>query len=1022
MFFETGGNSEPPKRNASKMDFETYARSKRLDYAALADTVASILVAAIGAYPETFRLQQVQRRAKDPESLRKKLEDRGILATTSLEDEVKDLGGCRLIFYTNSDVARFLQSGIIQDNFEVDWDRTKIHHPVPGQTEPDNLFISNNYVLKLKADRTALPEYARFSGLLCEVQVQTTLNHAWAEMEHDIIYKKPVLKGIGGKLFEAIEQRLQKIMKAHLLPAGYEFQKALDDYERLLSGKELFDRGALKAVAECGDNNARHELLERFRDYVLPNYDDPQNVYPEIKEQLVAAVKAARLTKPRPFETPFGSYPGITVDRIVDVAGDILTHLRYVDIGVTFDAICELFPDAQTDEERKHLLGVTQRLAQHNLDVWKQAGPYVQTVLVQKIGKIDKTKVDPLRAVLLEVLGEALKAEVQGISSTYKNVMLSRGSAVPSDALARMRAEAIELLMDLYRTASSEAEKRRTEAALFEATRTPSSSAYSNELLVCILDNSAAIVDFLAALAPTESYEILQGVEHKLLWLYRRNQGIVGALAADAAVATARDAVNASVVKFRNAVDTNRGFTTYKTLVGFESVFPPAWDDPNFNYQEEAAYREQRVGAFVAEVNDASAEEWFAIIQRCAQTESNDLATFPVFGQFLQKLGQTKPQIVLGFIHRLDERLRGFLGVMLSGLAQSDRRTDLDAKIAEWLAQEGHLVEMAHYVQLAPEFDPALLRKILVLGIKRKEDPVLVQVMSALGRRYADAPNGLIETIFLPAIEYFTERRDTRWINLVWFLPQERSPLCALTPEQTDIVLRSLVHLRRIESHAERVLGLIAKSQPEKVFDFFGERLAYAASRADDDSYEEIPFQFHGLQKSFANIADHAAPKVRGLFVSGDPMFPFRGGRLLASSFPNFPEAFSRKLQSYVETGNRDDIEFVIRVMSSYHGETFLNETCKAVVRALPAADPLLPDVNIILQSTGIVAGEFGFVETFTKKKQEMAGWLTDNDAHVREFSESYVRFLDRRIAAEQQRSEQSIEMRKRMYDDPGET
>jgi Region found in RelA / SpoT proteins len=177
-------------------------------------------------------------------------------------------------------------------------------------------------VLKLKADRTALPEYARFSGLWCEVQVQTTLNHAWSEMEHDIIYKKPVLEGFGGKLFEAIEQRLQKIMKAHLLPAGYEFQKVLDDYERLQSGKKLFDRGALKALAKCSDNNARHELLERFRDYVLPNYDDPQSVYPEIKDQLVAAVAAARLTKPRPIETPFGNYPGITVDRVVDVVAD----------------------------------------------------------------------------------------------------------------------------------------------------------------------------------------------------------------------------------------------------------------------------------------------------------------------------------------------------------------------------------------------------------------------------------------------------------------------------------------------------------------------------------------------------------------------------------------------------------------------------------------------------------------------------------------------------------------------------
>ena len=329
------------------MDFDTYSRSKHFDYAALADTVASILRSAIAAHPSTFRLQQVQHRSKNPESLKKKLEDRNLLSTTTLEADIKDLAGCRLIFYTNSDVSRFLQAGIIQDNFDVDWERTKIHYPVPGKTEPENLFISNNYVLKLKADRTALPEYVRFLDIWCEVQVQTTLNHAWSEMEHDILYKKPVLEGFGGKLFEAIGQRLQTIMKTHLLPAGYEFQKALDDYERLMSGKEILDRGALKALAECDDNNARHELLERFRDYVLPNYDDPQSVYLEIKGHIVAAIKAARHAKPRPIEMPIGSYPGVTVERIVDVAAEILEHLRYVDIEITFDAVCELFAGAE---------------------------------------------------------------------------------------------------------------------------------------------------------------------------------------------------------------------------------------------------------------------------------------------------------------------------------------------------------------------------------------------------------------------------------------------------------------------------------------------------------------------------------------------------------------------------------------------------------------------------------------------------------------------------------------------------
>jgi hypothetical protein len=51
-----------------------------------------------------------------------------------------------------------------------------------------------------------------------------------------------------------------------------------------------------------------------------------------------------------------------------------------------------------------------------------------------------------------------------------------------------------------------------------------------------------------------------------------------------------------------------------------------------------------------------------------------------------------------------------------------------------------------------------------------------------------------------------------------------------------------------------------------------------------------------------------------------------------------------------------------------------------------------------------------------------MAGWLTDPDAHVRVFAESYVRLLDRRIAAEQRRAEESLEMRKRMYDDPDDS
>ena len=163
-----------------------------------------------------LRLQHIQHRAKDPSSLQKKLGRAGALESDDIGAAAKDLAGCRAVFYTNSDVARFQSSGIITDNFVVDWARTKIHHPHSAEADA-NLFISNNYVIRLKDERLALAEYADFRDIWCELQVQTTLNHAWSEMEHDTIYKMPTLNGFGGALMQGIEKRMKKIMRDYLL-------------------------------------------------------------------------------------------------------------------------------------------------------------------------------------------------------------------------------------------------------------------------------------------------------------------------------------------------------------------------------------------------------------------------------------------------------------------------------------------------------------------------------------------------------------------------------------------------------------------------------------------------------------------------------------------------------------------------------------------------------------------------------------------------------------------------------------
>ena len=281
----------------------------------------------------------------------RKLERKGALETPNIEAAVKDLAGVRVILYTNSDVSRFLASGIMRDNFDVDWDRTKIHHPPRDPSEANELFISNNYVVKLKDERTALPEYARFVGMWCEVQVQTTLNHAWSEMAHDTIYKKPELSGFGSDLMREIENRMKAIMQKYLAPAGYEFQKVLIDAERLASGMQLFDRGALAAIAACANNNERHDVVERFVTYVLPHYDDYSSVSGEILATVADAVKRARDTEVLPIDTPFGSLPGHTPHQVAGLVAQVIEHLRYVDVGMTLDVVADLHETAQAPDE-----------------------------------------------------------------------------------------------------------------------------------------------------------------------------------------------------------------------------------------------------------------------------------------------------------------------------------------------------------------------------------------------------------------------------------------------------------------------------------------------------------------------------------------------------------------------------------------------------------------------------------------------------------------------------------------------
>lgn len=161
------------------MKIADYEAGGRERYDRLATAVHKILKEATDGL-KGVRVQQIQHRAKDVASLRKKMAGRGVGEDDELEQSVKDLAGCRIILYTNADVSRLRESTAIRDNFEVDWDRTKIHYPF-DETDADQLFVSYNYVLKL-ADKHLVDARAEFETCIAKCRFRpcsTTPGPRW---------------------------------------------------------------------------------------------------------------------------------------------------------------------------------------------------------------------------------------------------------------------------------------------------------------------------------------------------------------------------------------------------------------------------------------------------------------------------------------------------------------------------------------------------------------------------------------------------------------------------------------------------------------------------------------------------------------------------------------------------------------------------------------------------------------------------------------------------------------------------
>jgi putative GTP pyrophosphokinase len=100
-------------------------------------------------------------------------------------DQITDLAGVRITTYFAEDVE--LVARVIESEFQIDTQNSVDKREV---LDPDRFgYQSLHYVCSLNGDRVNLGEYKDFTGIKVEIQVRSILQHAWAEIEHDLGYK-----------------------------------------------------------------------------------------------------------------------------------------------------------------------------------------------------------------------------------------------------------------------------------------------------------------------------------------------------------------------------------------------------------------------------------------------------------------------------------------------------------------------------------------------------------------------------------------------------------------------------------------------------------------------------------------------------------------------------------------------------------------------------------------------------------------------------------------------------------------
>jgi hypothetical protein len=786
-----------------------------------------------------------------------------------------------------------------------------------------------------------------------------------------------------------------------------------------LAQKAETESAAMKAIQkECAKIVAVLES-ETLYDHIHDQLELLDKISYRVHEETVRVIRIF-LERLKSLDLTYEEIPGYSKEKLSEYQNNFTLMVKALEVleNIRFhqpDEILDIFFEYSCHTEESVAKQAThgiEELAEYDLDIfygdgkdWAGLGWEPQEKVINKIDSFDEKQKQQYYSAIIVACKKILSPTMTGTSATYKTFTW-RSSAVPAkDGVKQVRNKALGELEKLYALAINLEQKKSVLNAMQTATDTHHMGEYGDDVLAMIIENTIYVIKFMKSIVVFDDMQLMQKIEHDAYWmLYHRG--------------TLDPIIHKVALEIRDALYANEEYQMFRILIGFEGIFHD-WEKEGKDREDidrEKEFREAEAYKMADTINAYSYNEWKDRIVQYAGIKSNDMATFPYFGKFLERFGKTSPDLALQLLKEATDQLENFFTAMLCGVAETESKGDAYSLLEGWCDEGKYLFAISRFFEYAPEVNEELLKKVLDKAVTNSDLNTLNQIISSVSAQYNQENRYLMRKFIVPALEKLTAHKNSGWIFSFWFRRQSGDILADMKTSDHGLILDNLIWLQDIDYDAEEILTAIAKLSPELVIQFFCKRLLKKGDEDENGRYEAFPYSFHNLSEPLSNHPVQAIDAVKEIYDGNSELFVYQGARLLSNIFPGFPPEFQQKLLEIVQTKDDENLLFVIAILRNYEGKPIIHNVCQEIVKILPDGSDLTNQLYITLYSTGVVSGEYGFVEAFKQKIEEMQPWLQDENEKIKEFALNYIVNLEKRIEFEKQRADEDITLRKHEY------